>query len=52
MVKFNSPNTLFDIDFAQSRSSQASALEALLDLSTPKAYYMCTSLAPLMRGEN
>lgn len=51
VVKYNSPSSLFDLDFARSRASHESALEALIELSTPKAYYMCTSLPPLVRSE-
>ena len=42
---------LFDLGFAQS-AAKASQLEALFELSTPRAYYMCTSLPPLLRSEN
>ena len=50
VVQFESPTSLLGIDLAQSRNSNATALEALMELSTPKAYYMCTSLPPLMRS--
>lgn len=50
VVKYEGPASLFGMELAQGRSSNATALEALMELSTPKAYYMCTSLPPLMRS--
>lgn len=50
VVQFEAPATLLGMELAQTRSTSATALEALMELSTPKAYYMCTSLPPLMRS--
>lgn len=51
VVKYENPNTLFGMQLAQAKSTNATALEALMELATPKAYYMCTSLPPLMRSK-
>lgn len=51
VVKYENPASLFDLGLAQS-SARGSQLEALFELSTPRAYYMCTSLPPLLRSEN
>jgi len=49
-IRYNRPESLLDIPaFAQTRGRQ-SELNSLLELSAPKAYYIATSLPPLVRS--
>jgi protease-4 len=50
IVHYHSPSSLFDLGLAQSRAKQSSPLEAIMELSTPKAYYVCTTLPGMVRG--
>ena len=52
VVKYNKPMNIFDQAFfgAEGRASQIN-LEALLDLSAPRAYYLCTLLPAAIRHE-
>jgi protease-4 len=51
VVKYDSPTNLFDLGFAQSSRASASPLEALCEMSTPRAYYMCSTLPALLRAK-
>jgi len=49
VVRFERPVGLFDISgIAMSRSADRSQLAALLDLSSPRAYFLSTSLPPFV----
>lgn len=44
VVKYKSPFGLFDGLFSSARSTSASDLQTLIDLTSPRAYYLCTWL--------
>ncbi len=49
VVSYKSPVTLMDVLIAsQAPRSELADLKALLDLSVPRAYYLATSLPPLV----
>ncbi len=52
VVEFHEPNKLFDLGFVQAPSGHISIdLGRLIDLSSPKAYYLSTSLPALAASE-
>jgi protease IV len=52
VVRYESTASLSDLLFAgQAAQQRQGSLELLLELGTPRAYYLCTSLPPLMRSE-
>lgn len=48
VVEYAPPPSLFDIPFLSAAGSQRSALALVLDLHTPQAYYLATTLPPLV----
>jgi len=48
VVEYAPPPSLFDIPFLSAAGSQRSALALVLDLHTPQAYYIATTLPPLV----
>jgi protease-4 len=48
VVEFEPPPSLFDLPFLSAAESRASALGLILDLNTPQAYYLATTLPPLV----
>jgi protease-4 len=50
IVKYESPTSLFDLDFARASKASHPALETLFEMSTPRAYYMCTTLPGMVDG--
>lgn len=51
VVKYANPGGLFDLSPFARNPSPAPDLSTLLDLATPRAYYMCTWLPPLARNK-
>ncbi|MDP7014443.1 MAG: signal peptide peptidase SppA [Pirellulaceae bacterium] len=48
IVKYKSIGSLFDIPLMQSLGNQSSELDLLFELSTPRAYYLSTTLPPFI----
>lgn len=48
VVEYKPPPSLLDIPFLDDASAEPSALTLLLELNTPKAYYLATTLPPLV----
>ena len=52
VVEFEPPPSLFDVPFLSAAGSQRSALALVLDLHTPQAYYLATTLPPLVTQQS
>lgn len=48
VVEYEQPPSLFDLPFASDAEARPSALGLILDLNTPQAYYLATTLPPLV----
>lgn len=48
VIEYEPPPSLFDVPFLTAAGSQRSALALVLDLHTPQAYYLATTLPPLV----
>lgn len=48
VVEFEPPPSLFDLPFLSAAESRTSPLGLILDLNTPQAYYLATTLPPLV----